>query len=214
MREAGLRAVAMVAAAAGVLAGLGAAWLADPGETPVVEWLQQPRPLSEFALQTDDGSFSRADLAGRWTVLLFGYTRCPDVCPTSLSQLGAARRALSPAPDVNWVFVSVDPAADAPAAVSAYARAFHPDFVGATGPSFDLRALGESLGLAFAVAGGEVAHSAAISLIGPDGALRARIRPYARGARPFADELADALADVLAAGVGDGADAASAGRYR
>lgn len=94
-----------------------------------------PRP--EFALQTTDGvPFRfRARTAGTLTVLLFGYTACPDVCPLELAALGRVMDHL-PSPvreQVRVVFVTTDPARDTPTRLAAYVRGFHPAFVALTG---------------------------------------------------------------------------------
>lgn len=195
-----------IAAAAGVLAGAAAAWRAGGKAESAIEWLEVPRPLPAFTLHTDAGELGREHLTGRWTVMLFGYTRCPDVCPASLAALAATRRAGAGA-RVGWLFVSVDPA-DTPAAVGAYARAFHGDFVGATGSPADLGGLGESLGIAYSVSAGGVAHSTAILLIGPEAALMARLRPGA-GGRDLAGALGAAVAamPVASAAVPTGPEA-------
>lgn len=89
----------------------------------------------DFAL-TDDQGLTRtlADYRGRIVVLSFGYSHCPDACPTLLSDLAAARAALGvEAARVQVLFVTIDPARDAPASLGAYVRAFDPSFVGLTG---------------------------------------------------------------------------------
>ena len=94
-----------------------------------------PRP----PLVLTDTSGRRFDLAarpsGELTLLFFGYTRCPDVCPTTLADLAAARRRLSAAQRarVQVVFVSVDPAHDSPTVLRAYLDRFDPSFIGLRG---------------------------------------------------------------------------------
>ena len=94
-------------------------------------------PVAVTGLELIDGSGEAVDLAedfaGELTLVFFGYTRCPDVCPLTLAQLGRIYQEADTPDDVNVVMVSVDPAYDTPAVVGEYVRRFHPDFVGLTG---------------------------------------------------------------------------------
>lgn len=169
--------VALLALIVGLVLGLVVAWRlpAAPLRTGL-EWLERPRPVPVFALQTDSGAWTRESLKGHWTLVLFGYTRCPDVCPTSLAQL-AVLAAAAPRQSVRYAFVSVDPEHDDPARLGRYARAFSPDFLGATGEPAMLARLAGALGVRFAVDGSAVGHSVTVSLIDPAGRMRARLRP-------------------------------------
>jgi copper(I)-binding protein len=100
--------------------------------------LTPPRPLpagGDFTLSAADGRFSLADHRGQVVVLAFGYTSCPDICPTSLATLGAALKATPPevAEQVVPVFVSVDPDRDTVERLAGYVRYFHPRLRGITG---------------------------------------------------------------------------------
>lgn len=92
-----------------------------------------------FTLTDQDGRrVSDTDFAGKYRLIYFGYTFCPDVCPTDLAMIGAAMRRLeSSDPDVaakvQPIFVSVDPARDTPAVLKRYVAAFHPRLIGLTG---------------------------------------------------------------------------------
>src|SRR5690606_21261429 len=91
-------------------------------------YLPQPLPLEPFTLVDHEAlPFTRDRLEGRWTLLVFGYTHCPDVCPVTLAQVRETRALLeqqSPALDVAAVFVSIDPERDTPDRVAAYVAAF------------------------------------------------------------------------------------------
>lgn len=91
-------------------------------------------------------------LAGRWTVLFFGFTHCPDVCPTTLARLAGVQRRLPEAvrERVRFMLVSVDPMRDTPARLAEYVSAFGQDFVGATAPLGDLAPLLRELGVSYA----------------------------------------------------------------
>jgi protein SCO1/2 len=104
--------------------------------------LQTPPPADApqvggpFTLTDGAGhQVTQASYDGFWRLVYFGYTHCPDACPTTLSKLGAALDKLSPGEraQIRVLFVSVDPARDTPAVIGDYARAFGPEFVGLTG---------------------------------------------------------------------------------
>jgi protein SCO1/2 len=115
--------------------------------------LDAPRALPGFTLVTDTGPLAAGDLAGRWTLVFFGFASCPDICPTTLSLLGQVDRQLADLPverRPRVLFVSVDPERDTPAAVQAYARHYGADFVGATGSTEELTRFAAALGAPFA----------------------------------------------------------------
>jgi protein SCO1/2 len=94
------------------------------------------QPLGgDFTLDSPGGKLALQDYRGKVVLVYFGYTFCPDVCPTSLSALGQAFTALTPEElaQVQGVFVSVDPERDTQEVLSVYAPFFHPRIVGATG---------------------------------------------------------------------------------
>lgn len=155
-------------------------------------YLPEARPLPAFALQDHRGqAFGPAELQGRWTVLAYGYTHCPDICPTTLASLAKAARALA-AEDpaayaaTRFAFLSVDPARDTAARLGEYVPFFHPDFLGlrVDGPAGEplLRALGI---VAIVNAPADPAkpdqyavdHGVAMYLLDPQGRLRAILRP-------------------------------------
>ena len=165
----------------------------------------QPRPLPDFELTRADGKpLTLADWRGRWNVVYFGYTSCPDVCPTTLAamksawqQLGA--RGLHDRLRVN--FISVDPQRDTPERLRDYVAFFSPDFVAATGSDEQLTKLTRALGLIYARSTGadgavEVDHRGSAVIIDPDGRLIGMFRP------PFAAAAIAADLDALVAGKG------------
>ncbi len=149
--------------------------------------LDDPAPIPAFTLSNQAGqTFSDTDLAGHWTLIMFGFNSCPDVCPFTLGNLEAAiaETALRVRPQnvPQVVFVSVDPARDA-STVTDYAMFFHPDFRGVTGARDQIDALIKATDSFYRLlppdASGyyEVQHSSAVSVIGPDGQLRAKLQP-------------------------------------
>lgn len=145
--------------------------------------LTPPRPVPDFSL-TDDGgaSFDPARLKNRWSLLFFGFTHCPDVCPTTLGMLAQAEKQLADLPPElmpQVVLISVDPQRDTPQQLASYVKFFSPSFTGVTGTQGAIdeftRAMGVPVAIGSPDANGNytVDHSAAIFLINPDGALRA-----------------------------------------
>jgi protein SCO1 len=140
-----------------------------------------PRRFSDFAL-TDHNTqpFTKAALQGHWTLMFFGFTTCPDVCPTtlaSISQFHDLLREEDPevAANLQVVLVSVDPMRDTPEKLAAYVKYFGEDYVGATGEHIEIFNLARQLNVAFGYLPGkteaeyEVTHSGEVALINPEG---------------------------------------------
>lgn len=148
--------------------------------------LDPPRAVADFTLTDQAGQpFHLSDLAGKPALLFFGYTNCPDVCPTTLAEFKRVKALLGDdAAKVAFVFVSVDGARDTPERLAAYVGAFDPDFIGLTGDEATLRRIGQDYGLFFQRTdyGSDdnylVDHTASSFVIGPEGKLRVVI-PYA-----------------------------------
>lgn len=101
-------------------------------------------PALEVELTNEQNqSISEADYTGDVILLFFGFTHCPHICPTTLANLATVSQALGEETqeDLRVLFVSVDPARDNPATLSAYTEAFGPEFIGLTGSQEDLQAL-------------------------------------------------------------------------
>jgi len=117
--------------------------------TAVATVLDAPRTLPQVALIDKDGDpFAIENLAGQPTLVFFGFTHCPDICPLTLAVLAQAMQSLrdeqvSPA----VLFVSVDPGRDTPALIKAYVEAFDADFLGATANEATLAPLITALGV-------------------------------------------------------------------
>lgn len=139
----------------------------------------QPHPRPSFVLTDQHGR--RYDFAartrGRPTYLFFGYTHCPDVCPTAMADVAAALRSLPVAlrDPVQVVFVTTDPKRDTPAALAAWLANFDQGlgtrFVGLTGPQAELDVAQRGAGVVLAEDGG-LTHSAQLLLYGPDDLCR------------------------------------------
>jgi protein SCO1 len=149
--------------------------------------LDDPVDLPDFSFDNSAGStFTGNDLKDHWTIVMFGYASCPDVCPFTLGNLEHAisETSMRVSPDnvPKVVFVSVDPDRDREW-IGEYAEYFHPDFLGVTGERDQIDALVEATDSFYRLMEPddtgyyEVQHSAAVSVIGPDGKLRAKLQP-------------------------------------
>ena len=178
-------AIAVLVAVTAAVAGM---WLAsERAPVPVVldhaTLFPAGRPLPAFDLVDQLGSpFGPERLRGRWSILFFGFTQCPDVCPSTLATLAAARRELADLPAAERptvVLVSVDPQRDTVARLAEYVRFFDPTFTGVTGDPAALAAFTRELGVAVIVGEPDAAgqytidHTATLFLIDPAGSLAA-----------------------------------------
>jgi protein SCO1/2 len=156
---------------------------APPVNLTTGTFIAPSRELPDFSLIDQQGRpFGSADLRGHWSMLFFGYTNCPDLCPTTLATLAAMEKRLRAAkapvrPQV--VFVSVDAKRDTPAQMAKYVPYFDPEFIGLTAadqPSIE--AVAKKLGVSVVIepaADGRYAvdHSGDIFVLDPDGRLAA-----------------------------------------
>ena len=96
-------------------------------------WLGSPRTVTDFQLTDSDGHpFTIQNLQGKPSLVFFGFTHCPDVCPTTLVKLAQVKKSATLA-GIQVLFITVDPQRDTPQAVGKYAHSFDPSFVGLTG---------------------------------------------------------------------------------
>jgi len=146
-----------------------------------------PRDAPALELTASDGSELRlSDYRGKVVVLGFGFTSCPDVCPTTLGVLAQARRKLGDdSEELQVVYVTVDPATDTPERMRNYLRGFDESFIGGTGTEEQLEAIRREYGIMASREpqgpGYTYAHSSYTYLIDRQGRLRA-LMPY--GHRP------------------------------
>lgn len=149
--------------------------------------LDVPVDMPEFAFTNELGEdFTREDLDGNWTLIMFGFLSCPDVCPFTLGNLEAAvaETGMRVRPDnvPKVTFISVDPDRDA-TYVSEYAKFFHPEFESFTGARDQIDTLIEATDSFYRLKRPDhtgyydVQHSSAVSVIAPDGTLRAKLQP-------------------------------------
>ncbi len=143
--------------------------------------IEPPQALSDFTLPSSRGEpMSLSDLQGKPTMLFFGYTFCPDVCPMTLADFKQVKANLGDQADqVNFVFVSVDGQRDTPERLAQYVESFDPAFLGLQGDEATLREIGSDYGLYYKAHSPEgtsaqylVDHSSASYLIDAEGKLR------------------------------------------
>jgi protein SCO1/2 len=165
-----------------VVAILTAVFLARPPQYYATAYEPKPAPEIVLPLRTG-GSFHLSDLKGRIVLLFFGFTNCPDICPTTLANLRQVVTQLSPdaAPRVQVVFITVDPDRDTPARAQEYASQFDPSFIGLSGSTAELEQVWSrygvyrELGASDAAGNYSVTHTARVTVIDPKGNLRLSI---------------------------------------
>lgn len=165
-------------------------------------WLSPPRALPEFQLTDDDGRrFDNAALQGHPSLLFFGYSSCPDICPATLAMLRQVQRQ-APLAGLRYLFITVDPERDTPAVLRRYLSNFSPDFTGLSGSHDTLGAMMRSLAAAserLSLPGGnyQLSHSATLYLLDRRGRLAAVYSPPLTAAALSADLRTLSQASVL-----------------
>lgn len=154
-----------------------------------------------FSLTDTDGKrFTDKDLRGSYVLVYFGYTFCPDVCPTTLNHVAEALDQLGPlAQRIRPVFITIDPARDTPAVMKQYVSAFSPRLIGLTGTKDEIAAVAREFRVYYAEhrsgdGSGDYTmdHSSVLYLLGPDGKFIAPLR-----ADGTAEQLASQLSKQL-----------------
>jgi protein SCO1/2 len=153
-------------------------WQSAPGKAPQISGtiLPKPRPLPDVRLTDNKARPLTPDsLKGKWTLMFFGYTNCPDICPAALTVLQQAAGLMEQKPPVmdkvRILFVSVDPQRDTPAVLDKYVKYFHKAFMGATADDKTLKLLTRRLGIVYYISKKDKAgrytvdHSAQILLL-------------------------------------------------
>jgi cytochrome oxidase Cu insertion factor (SCO1/SenC/PrrC family) len=178
MRKSAPYIIAVVA----LVLGLGGSWFAQnskPIKLEVGRWFgEQARTLVDFELRDQNNQpFGEKQLKGKWSLLFFGYTHCPDICPISLQAMAEMMKAIDDKhvrEDLQVAFISVDPARDTPALLKSYVEYFNPSFIGATAVLPELKKLTASIGIAHKLEKKSddqesylVSHSGAIVLLNP-----------------------------------------------
>jgi protein SCO1/2 len=188
----------LIVAIAALCAALAGFWLARELDSSAPQlasgtWLGHARSVADFQLTDHLGRpFTAQDLQGKPSLVFFGFTHCPDVCPTTLVKLAQVKKA-AVIPGLQVLFVSVDPQRDTPTALGLYVHAFDPDFIGLTGDPKAIEKLSASFGVAVArvdLPGGDYTmdHSAAVFLLDTHGRIVGIFTPPF-DTRAFAQDL-------------------------
>jgi protein SCO1 len=148
----------------------GAVRAADPAPA------EAPRIGGHFSLVAADGTeVTDRSFSGKWLLLYFGYTYCPDVCPTSLNAIASALDEIGPLADrIQPIFVTVDPQRDTPTVIAQYVKAFSPRLIGLTGSDAQIAAAAKAFHVFYQVhqiGNGEYAidHSSYVYVMNPAG---------------------------------------------
>jgi len=141
------------------------------------------------------------DFRGKVLVVFFGFTQCPDVCPTTLAELAQVKKALGPDGErVQGIFISIDPERDTPDLLKAYLASFDPSFVALRGTAEQTQAVAKEFKVYYAKVPGKTEgsytmdHTAASYLFDAQGRVRVFSR-YGSGAQALTDDLKALLAD-------------------
>lgn len=184
IRRTALIVIIALVSAAGGMAVWGLLQNPKPSTDQTLIELPEPWAIPAFSLVNQDGkAFGREDLEGKWSLLFFGFTHCPDVCPTTLYDLHQVKSRLDGTRGVDenaWqvVFVSIDPERDTPEKLRDYVAYFDPSFLAVTGEHAQLEPLARKLAIAYRIEEHEpgaptydVDHSVSILLANPEGRI-------------------------------------------
>lgn len=150
----------------------------------------------EFALTDHNGKpRTLADFKGKAVIIFFGFTHCPDVCPTTLGEMANVMQELGPQADkVQVLFITVDPERDTPELLAKYVPAFHPSFIGLTGDKAAIEKVAKEFRVFYQKVPGKEAgsysvdHTAGSYLFDPQGRIRLFIR-HGQGTEPIVHDL-------------------------
>lgn len=159
--------------------------------------LQSPRQADDFTLTASTGEpLALSDLRGKFVLIYFGYTFCPDVCPTTMNDLKQMAAALGEKKmeNVQVILLTVDPQRDTPEQLKLYTTSFHPDFIGLTGDLAEIQRIASQFGVFFEAQPGTpqtgylVDHTSAVTVIDPEGYVR-MIFPYGTTGEEMAADM-------------------------
>ncbi len=189
--------LAIALGAVALVVALGS-WLVTRMRAPELHGtvLQAPDAISDVTLiGTDNQPVRLSDLQGKWAALYFGYTFCPDVCPTTLADLDAMVEQLgNRADDIQVAFVSIDPARDTPERMAQYLAYFNPSFLGLTGDAQSINAAATQFGVFYeareveGASGYLMDHTSTVVLVDPEGRAR-MVFPYGVSGKDMADDV-------------------------
>lgn len=174
-----------------VVGALSAHWMLGRKESSLPELsagtaIAPPRALPPMHfVDHEQHPFDAKRLQGHWSFMFFGFTNCPDVCPTTLAMLAQVEKQLADLPKAQQpqvVFVSVDPERDTPEKIASYVKFFSPEFTGITATPSEIAAFTTAMGVPVAInktpdGSYTVDHSGAVFVIDPQGEWSALFSP-------------------------------------
>lgn len=180
----------------GLLVGWAVLSFVDASYTYHGTVIQSPVAAHNFTLTGHDGKpVSLQDYRGQAVLLYFGYTFCPDVCPSTLAELARAKQLLGKDGEkMQAIMISVDPARDTPEKLRKYVTHFDPDFLGLTGSEDEIASVATPLGIYYEMQEGSEAtgylvdHTASVIVIDPQGHLRL-IYPFGTPGEDIAEDI-------------------------
>jgi protein SCO1 len=156
--------------------------------------LQATTPVVDFRLETTAGkAMQLSDFRGKYVLLYFGYTYCPDACPLTLNDLSDMMNRLGAATtNVQVILVSLDPERDTVAQLAAYLPHFHPDFLGMTGGKEEILKVATQFGIFYEKRGDSIGytidHTSTVIVVDPEGYLKL-VFPYGTTGEQMASDL-------------------------
>jgi protein SCO1/2 len=197
--------IALILALAGALLWLAFFWepVARGGDVrePVLAQAPDTPAGGDFVLRSPSGSLALSSYRGQVVLIYFGYTYCPDICPTSLASIAQALSALTPAElaQVAGLFVSLDPERDTMEVLQAYAPFFHPAIVGVGGSAEQVAQVARQYGVRYmkqksdGVAPYSIDHSSSTYVVARDGKLATTL-PHGSSPQGLVDTIRALLA--------------------
>ena len=183
----------------------GLIWRAStPDAAPEVAYVGEADIHSDFTLTDHTGrAVTEADYAGNWQLVFFGFTHCPDICPTTLAYMACVLDELGPgAEDVAPLFITVDPARDTALVMAVYVAAFYPRLVGLTGTDAQVAEAAQNFRTWYerveeesAPDGYMMAHQGYIFLMRPDGSFETVSQEQEQPAEELAETVAGQIED-------------------
>ncbi len=179
--------VALGALIIGIVVALNIAPPSTKKETKHLSVYPQPRALPEFSLTAHTGAeFSQQDLLNKWSLVFVGYTYCPDICPTTLSELQSIYpqlKAIESVHPIQVVLLSVDPKRDTTARLKEYINFFDPEFMAVSGEHAQLFPVVRAMGMMYSMSESTdqpnylVDHSSSVVVINPKAQVIGRFKP-------------------------------------
>ena len=165
------------------------------------KFLSQPLPIKPFSLINQyQEDFNKEDLQNKWSILFFGYTNCPDVCPTTIYKLSEIQKKIAQKKELNdqlqVILITLDPKRDSVTRLREYLAFFGPSLIGLTGNDSEISKITSNLSVYFEQVGEEKQydfnHTASIFLIGPEGTVIASFSPASKS-----EELTQDILNII-----------------